>query len=352
MENGVEVVANGLLPNRLSGIPQELQLQPLFALDTETLTDTGLVDINSFALDGAGGVICLSRESRPHPFFRFSGNGEFSSGFGSWGEGPGELSYPIFPYYDQTDRFIVTDVLRKQLTFDKEGVLLDESPIDPNTVIKQPLSNGNSIIFWKGGAESEVGGFFLEKLSLFDPNGREQVELDVLKIPRRPPLLDPILVWRITHDRIFVGNEQRGYEILIYDFSGRLIRKIEKDFIPVPVPADIKQRIREQTPAAQRGSLEFPPFMPPYFSFCADQENRLYVFTFESGNTADERMCDIFTADGVLIARKAVKIVVNSREPFPIVAGIKESRLFLLQEKENGHKLLTAYNMEWKRPQP
>jgi len=76
------------------------------------------------------------------------------------------------------------------------------------------------------------------------------------------------------------------------------------------------------------------------------------VITYESGNAAGERMCDIFTEEGVFFARVALTIDLNSQEPFSIAADIRGGRFYILQEKENGHKLLTAYQMEWKNPLP
>jgi len=276
VDGDVEVVRNHISPYRMTGEPEGLKLESVFDLDTEKLTSTGLADINTFALGKDGSIICLSRESAPLLFFRFSNAGDFSGAFGRRGEGPGELTYPVFPRFDHSGRFCVTDVLRKHLAFNEQGVLLEESGIDPRFVILHRLGNGNAVVFWKGGAESASGGSFLEKLSLFDSENRELALLDVLKIPRRTQAIEPILHWKITSDRIYVGNEQRGYEILVYDFSGRLILKIQKEYNSVPVPDELKRIIREQTPAERRENLEFPSHMSPFHSFFTDEENRLY----------------------------------------------------------------------------
>jgi len=41
---------------------------------------------------------------------------------------------------------------------------------------------------------------------------------------------EPIFCWGVSHDNIYVVNENREYEIWVYDFNGKLIRKIQKQY--------------------------------------------------------------------------------------------------------------------------
>ncbi|MCK7541447.1 MAG: hypothetical protein MZV63_66465 [Marinilabiliales bacterium] len=46
--------------------------------------------------------------------------------------------------------------------------------------------------------------------------------------------------WSVSKDLIFTGNQEGGYEIDVFDFKGRLVRRILKDFDPVSVPESFK----------------------------------------------------------------------------------------------------------------
>jgi len=49
--------------------------------------------------------------------------------------------------------------------------------------------------------------------------------------------------WDASDKFIYVGNDQRGYEIWVYDFAGNLIRKIRKEFSPIEIPQPDTSRL-------------------------------------------------------------------------------------------------------------
>jgi hypothetical protein len=52
------------------------------------------------------------------------------------------------------------------------------------------------------------------------------------------------MLFEASKEHIFVGNGQLGYEILVFDLNGNLVRKIMKDYKPVEVSEDYKNNIR------------------------------------------------------------------------------------------------------------
>jgi hypothetical protein len=308
----------------------------------------GLLDIDSIEVDSSGQIFLLSLRSPGEVMYVFDRSGNFVRSFGKKGPGPRELMTPLYPKITGSDRVVVTDVLKKILVFDSDGSLLDETAIDPNFVIASPLDNGNHVIFWKGGADSPTGETYNEKVSLFAPSFVEIVTLDVLGISREAPVLDPVLIWRVLGDRIYIGNEQRGYEILVYDSGGLPVRKIRKEYSPVPFYPELKERILQNIPldSPRRAAIRFPRDMPPYQTFFPDEQGRLFVVTFERGTTPGSYLCDILNPAGAFVGRFELELFLNW-SGFPVYALSRNGRLYSVREKASGYKELVVSRMEW-----
>lgn len=349
-EDGVEIIANHVEPYRLEGRPLSLHLEEVMVLDTEdpAVAATGLVDINAFQVDSKGDIYLLCQRGENHYFYKFTSEGRFVRSFGPRGQGPGEMEFPVLPRMLPLDRLAVTDILKKLMVFDAEGNVVSETRIDPNFVIVNPLDNGNSVVFWKAGAEDTTAEHFNEKTSLFSPDGREVQELDVLDIGRQARFLDPVFVWHLNRDRIFQINEQRGYEILVYGSEGSLVRKIQKQFDPVRLAPDTREALLQGIPdnSPLRDPAAAPANLPPIHALFSDDEGRLYAATFEKGKQQGEYWCDIFNRDGVFFARVSLPVHFG-RNPFPIYALVKNQYLYCVGEKESGYKQLKIFRMLW-----
>lgn len=349
-ENGVEVIVNSIIPVQTKGQASSLSLEEVMALDTEDpeVVASGLIDINAFQVDSRGNIIFLSHRGEKHFFFKFTHEGKFVKPFGPKGQGPGEMEFPLLPLMLSQDLMVITDVLKKLMVFDAEGELVSETRIDPNSVIVNPLENGNSVVFWKAGAEDAADKHFNEKLSLFSPDGEEIQDIDVLPIARQVYFLDPVFTWRLSQDRIYHINEQRGYEILVYDDGGRLIRKIRKQYDPVRLTAEIRERFLEGIPdnSPLRDPGIIPDFLPPIHTLFSDEEGHLFAMTSERGERRGEYWCDVFNTEGVFFTRISLPVHF-SRDPFPIYALVKNQHLYCVGEKENGYQQLKIFRMIW-----
>ena len=130
-----------------------------------------------------------------------------------------------------------------------------------------------------------------------------------------------------------MGNEDRGYEFLVFDLDGNLLRKIRKDRKPVEVKMseDDKKKVIADRPGLK---VVFPEYWPAFGSFFVDDENRLYIQTYETGDARPEYIYDIFNP-----IKPAVDIEGD--------AVVKKGHLYCLQEKESGYKELVVYRMTW-----
>ena len=350
IEDGVEVIINRILPYRIEGQPSSLHLEEVMILDTEDpeVTAAGVIDINAFQVDSRGSIYILSQRGDTHFFFKFSREGKFEKSFGPKGQGPGEMEFPLLPRMLAQDRLAVTDVLKKIMVFDTEGTVISETRIDPNFVIVNPMDTGNSIVFWKAGAEDTSDRHFNEKVSLFSPENQEIQELDVLQIAQKASFLDPIFAWSLSRDRIFLINEQRGYEILVYSGQGSLVQKIRKQYEPVKLTAVTREALLQGVPADSplRDPAVLPAYLPPIHTLFSDEEGRLYAVTFEKGGQRGEYWCDIFNLQGAFFARICLPVPF-SREIFPIFAVVKNQYLYCVGEKESGYQQLKIFRLIW-----
>jgi len=159
-----------------------------------------------------------------------------------------------------------------------------------------------------------------------------------------------LLLWKITKDRIYIGNEQRGYEILVYDLEGNLIRKIRKEYEPSLLPDDLKKDAEASLSNNPNRKQWFyvPKEIPPFNTFFIDDEEQLYVMTYEKGFYEGEYIHDVFNSAGVYFSAQSLKSYGKlGWELEPVLTVSKNNRLYCLSEKESGYKELVVYKMRW-----
>jgi hypothetical protein len=87
---------------------------------------------------------------------------------------------------------------------------------------------------------------------------------------------------------------------------------------------------------------------PPFNSFFPDDEGRLYVMTYEQGTNQDEYIHDVFSKDGVLVARVSLgKYGIMGRALNHLRATATNGNFYRVAFKENGYPELIVYRMAW-----
>jgi hypothetical protein len=359
MENGVEVILNRVEPYESKGTASTFSLQKEFTIDTEDdrIVQLGLTDIGySFDADSQGNIILNAYENTEGMIFKFDREGNFIRSFGRKGQGPGELQgrnyVSLTIRVDNIDNIAVSDFGNKLVFFDKEGQFIDEKKVDPDTISIVPLSNRNFLSYIRvmDGRSEYINQ---NPLILVDSEQEVISELDKQMVPN--PIVGKrlkgsyhILSWSIGSDKIFTGFQERGYEISVFNFDGKLVRKIKKEYNPVPVSEEYKTTFMEQFNAPIfddiRNKIYFPDAMPPFHSFFSDDEGRLYVMTYEEGENPGESMVDIFNSAGMCICRASLKI---HHDEGGVYATIRGGRLYALKEKESGYKELVVSKIIW-----
>jgi hypothetical protein len=355
MENGVEVVVNHLEPYKLRGVPNNLVLEEEFTIDTENddIAETGLTDIGAyFDIDCQGNIYLNSYQNVEGTIFKFDRDGNFVCSFSRKGQGPGELQgnafRSLYLSIDHEDNIAVSDRYNKLTIFGSEGDLIEETKINSNTLCTVPLENGNFISYILV-LNNRAEYLIQNPLTLFNSQHEEIKELEKQMVPnpllkKRVKAVYNVLTWSVSKGEIFIGLPERGYEISIYDFEGKLLRKIKKEYKHIPVPEEYKIEFLKSLYDDIKNQYYFPDSMDPFHSFFTDDEGRLFIMTYEKGENPGEYLYDIFNPEGVFICRKSLKVY---QDGGGLYAKVKKGLFYCLNEKESGYKELVVYRMSW-----
>jgi hypothetical protein len=348
-EDGVEVVINHLEPYQIGDV-SSFTLEEIFKIDTEEdeIVDLGITDIFGFEVNSVGEIFILKTYDVEGDFiFKFDRNGEFVKSFGPHGEGPGEFQNPHHIALDSEDNIMIKDSGRPVLiTYDKDGTFLKDYKLTGGEV-KVTSGPRPNLLVLKGSIDPE-NGRQLFSLELINP------DLEVLQVLDKygfdwPPrdkfrAVEPLFSWSVSPDNIYIANEDRGYDIWVYDADGKLVRKIQKEYSKIPVSEKYKEKILKVFPKNMKSMTYFPEFHPPFQSLVAGDDGKLMVSTFEEGINPGEFMFDTFNEDGVFIGRKSLNIWIWEGH---LWARIRANKFYSLTEKDNGYKALYVYNMRW-----
>jgi len=350
VEDGVEVVVNHLEPYRIEGEPVQLYLEEKLTIDTESelSAEKGLTNIYYFDVDSDGNIYFGNNVPQENYILKFDRNGNFVMAFGRKGQGPGELLEPMFPVITNQDEVLIMDEgKRKLFFFTKEGDYIKSIPQDATTIALFPLENGNylliSVIY------TYPSDYLLFSLSGSDFKQIKELERLIypFKMRGKENAITPGFFWSITKTNVCFGNEERGYEINVFDLEGNLVRKIKKGYRKVRIPDEYIKEKAESMSEAFRQKSYFPEHFPPFQCGFVDDKERIFVITNEKGSRPGEYVCDIFNPEGIFIARASVTGIIDLGIIFlPPIA--RKNLLYCIQEKENGYQKLVVYEMTWK----
>ena len=347
IENGVEVVRNKLRPYVIGRVPRNFQVDKRVLIDfqSEEIVKLGIADIRGFDVDLEGNIY-ISVFKGEYCIYKFDPEGSFVISFARKGQGPGEMPIAKSLIVNDRNEVVVADVAKQKLVFfDNHGMFLKEIGLPHRLARLLPLPDGNYLISIIVQREVPSPFYYLMDLSIYDPDLREIRRLDQLRIPNGPGAS----YWLRWNDRIYVGSEDRGYDIWVYDLNGRLIRKIKKESAPVKVPEDIRTLWKsafESLKLQARSSEDFrvPQNWPPFEAFFVDDEGRLCVRTFEAGPQKGEYVHDIFDSHGVFIGRKAFDLIFDREFEY---VRLKNGKIYGFSENPSGFEQLSVYQLKW-----
>ena len=343
-----DVVLNRKTPSAAARI-HGFRLEKIFEIDTENpvVRDIGIPDIFGFDVDTKGRIIVLRDYKGDGPFlFLFDERGRFIKSFGRQGQGPGELQNPRDVAFDNKDNILICDLGTGLSRYDKEGVFLGKAPAEK--IIKFAAGPGSGLLGQFTGMGSEGDKFiFSTSVQRLGPDFRPIARLDELRVDMKPSdfrPIEPLLCWAVSRDRTFVLNEQRGYEIRVYDGNAKLVRVIRKEFDPVPISEAERQKILKPFSPQMKEAFRFSGSHTPFQSVAASDEGRLLVATFEPGNGPGEFLFDLFDENGHFAAKKSLSARIWEGT---LWIRMKGDKFYSLREKDDGFKTVEACRMTW-----
>jgi len=277
--------------------------------------------------------------------------------FGGKGNGPGESINPI-------DMIIINDTinvgdakLKKTLKYGSNGIfisdLIHEDLIIPKRI---KIINDSSIIgFISKAYEKGKSLYHSNSLTILDRNYKELTESlwkYETKIPARINGVDyttPFAVSKIENKLYVAENSTNEYKIKIYNFEGKLINTIQKNYSSIEYnDNDNKKHRREGITSIgvtnpRDVKLKEVKYKKAIRQIACDKYGRLLVFPSvqRNKNNKDDFYVDIFK-DDIFVERIKVDLIDkrNERESGKYINFVRD--VILVNDKANGK--LTIYN--------
>jgi len=233
--------------------------------------------------------------------------------------------------------------------YNTEGEFLRDMSLNSHISILKIFDNKKHLVFWQDNFPPNIEKF-INHLGLCESGFEDIKEIYTYNFPN-VMVVDKVYApgnfWidGASAHHIFIGDGEFGYEILVFDLEGKMIRKIRKEYAPVELSEEYKRNFferRKKSPVLHK--YELRKYFPPFQYLFTDEEDRIYVMTYERSTSPNDWIFDIFTPEGVFFGRVPVKSRMDSRQ---ISIRAKHNRIYTICEKESGYKELVVYKMKW-----
>jgi len=355
MEGGVEVVTNDPGLDR-SPRPRifDLRQEAVIDLSSADLVRGGLADPAGFDVDAAGNILVWSQSSNDAHFFKFSPAGVLLAAFGRSGQGPGEVRFLTSAYFEASDELMAWDRGQSKMVFyDKDGVVLRQNTLSRRPSLIVPLGDGRYVTLEQEPDPEER--LAIVRTLICGPDLEIVKEIGRSKVTwpgpgrRFPALQSPILL-AVSANYVFYGNSEGGYEIGYFEKSGRLRRIVRKIYQPVPLSAEERNgliKTYERFPPEFRANVEYPDTFPPYQMGFADDEDRLFVMTYEGSGEKGHYWFDVFGRDGEFAGRVSLgNYGTYGRSQGILFALARHGRIYHFRENVDGFKDLVVWRIK------
>ncbi len=359
-ENGLEVVLNPRVPPARPGAAPRVRLEFLRAIDMggEAMAAAGIADVISFDVDPEGALYVLGPPIGKGPVVhRLSAEGKVLASFGALGQGPHEMRYPNELEAVGADAvWVLESPTNTVYAFGRDGRPIED--FKPSCGFEQvtPLAGGGFLVHRLEPTDL-TQRYLTSAIGVRDPQFNLVRELDRFdRIPNRTVYqqvpepyvsgIDQVFLGRRCGDRIVTGNSGRGYDLRVFTTTGRPVRAIRKDRVPVPVTESDRGSVLEyyrQGMADFAEKIYFPANWHPFQSFFGDDDGWLYVVTYEPGVKPREKMVDVFDRDGVLVERLSFEAV--QMGPGRVLAAARGGLLYAVRETDQGFKTIAVYRI-------
>ena len=341
MEDGIEVVLNHLEPYSISGM-KTFSVEKTLTIDTERdeMAEMGLTNISHVDVDSEGKIIIANMRAKENCIFIFNKEGVFLSAFGNKGQGPGEFQNPIRLAVSDQDEIVVTD-RGKVVVYSNTGEFIKEFPIDRDYHGIIPLDKERYLAIAVKMNEDLSQSFqvILCSSELTELQILDRSKIESFMKAAKVNIIPTLLYWEKSNHYVFSGNTDE-YEIRVFDFNGKQIRKIRKEYKAILLSEEAKEAYKKRIqryPPALKENFFIPESYPPFQNIAALGDNWLFVQTYEESKEGNS-IYDIYNSEGIFISRAEL-------EGFQVI--FRGDNVYCLKEKDGGYIELVVYKMVW-----
>jgi len=148
--------------------------------------------------------------------------------------------------------------------------------------------------------------------------------------------------FRLMSDGCPVLGYFHNYSFKILNREGTIIREIQMEYDPVPIPENIQEEWKKRNAQSSipfNGELR--EFYQSFETFFLDETGRIMVVKPEKDKDGKAQVCNIIDSDGKYLSRFSLKLML------PAVLVMTGGKLYVVEEDEDGNPCLVRYAMNW-----
>ena len=293
-------------------------------------------EIIALAIDEAENIYTLDYKEAHIKVFDKSG--KYLMTFGRSGQGPGELDHPLSISINKTTKeIIVQEISRRLSLFDLNGKFLRNLSLKETWGLRVRTDSRGNIFVTEAVVDPKEPHYLFKK---FGPDMKLITVLS--KTPAPSPLsLNPFMAvayWEIDKDDKVIYGYPKDYEIQVIDQATKVIKRIRRNFDPVEVTAEEKKEMLKDVPAGINIKFDFSKYHSAFRRFFLDDQNRIFVQSWEKAGGEKRFFYDIFNEEGKYLAKVPLKLT---------LATLIKGKLYSLEEDEEGYQIVRRYTVTW-----
>jgi hypothetical protein len=344
-KDGLTIVHNPKQPVQEKGFPSKLSLkQDLCIGKILEGEDYIFSQIGGVAVDVEEDIIVIDEKEIVVKVF--DKTGKHIRTFGKRGQGPGEFASVARIVLKGGKDIVLLDISNGRFSYySKEGKCLKEIKLGKNLISRvKPDSRG----FIYADTMIRDGNNVIDTIMRFNPEfeNYETVAENKRNVNYRElNLVSEWYMYNVMEDDRFIWGRNTDYEFTILNQEGKPIKKIIKDYNPVKIMKEEREKIIAER-FGERGvpdfvTLKFPDRYTPWLYFICDDVGGFYVRTFEK-NDKGHLKWDYFDKDGVyrlffFLPQEELLYYIRNNKAYSFI-----------NENEDGIPIVIRYLMEWR----
>jgi len=271
----------------------------------------------------------------------FDPGGTFLHCIARSGQGPGEIGYIRDISFTPDQKIMVNDTRSKRLHFfDPEGDFKRALPASGTIGFENPSQDMKGRIFAVQTSILKDKSF--SELTEFTPEMKKVRTIFSIQTDQYPNFnpVGPRVRYHLEADGGLAWGVTSRYEIHLLDASGRPVKTIRKEYNPLPVTKEYRDRVLKETRLDGK-YVKFSDDLPAFMDFQRDDDGRLYVRLYETAPDESGHVFDVFDSEG----RYAARIVIKGTH-MPV---FRKGRVYTIEQAVDGTPFVRVYSVSWKK---